>query len=195
MNYLAHLFLARGTPEFRAGALAGDFLRGILPPEAGDGFLLGVRHHRAVDAFTDAHPDVATCRHRMPQFRHFSRVIVDVFFDHFLARTWKSWSPDEDLSGFAARTYGDLLSQIDRMPPEMRLVVHRMAAGDWLTTYGDKESIRRALAGISVRIRRPVDLAKAADILSTPLAETIEGDFRRFFPHVREYSERLKSEY
>lgn len=189
MNYLAHLFLARGSAEFRTGALAGDFVRGILPSGEGDDFVRGIRQHREIDAFTDTHPVVREARHRIPQFRHLSRVIVDVFFDHFLATSWRMWSPDEDLATFATRTYGDLQTQRDRMPAEMRLVAERMIAGDWLTSYADPTSIRRALAGISVRLSRPVDLAIAADVLGTAAGERIREDFTIFFPEAIRFAD------
>lgn len=193
MNYLAHLFVARGSAEFRAGALAGDFVRGVLPPEASDEFTRGIRQHRSVDAFTDSHPQVRKARQRLPQFRHLSRVIVDVFFDHYLASGWSRWSPQESLRDFATRAYGDLLSQLERMPAEMRLIVQRMSTGDWLTSYGEQAAVRRALSGISVRLSRPRDLAIAADVLGTPVGEELRADFELFFPEVLQFVRREKA--
>lgn len=188
MNYLAHLFLAHGDAPFRAGALAGDFVRGILPADAADPFTSGIRHHRAMDSFTDCHPAVRQARHRFPAYRHYSRIIVDVFLDHMLALTWSRWSPREALPQFAARTYDELMSQRESMPFEMRLVVERMSAGDWLSGYARRESVRLALRGISVRIGRGVALETAVDY-PEEVYGGVREDFMSFFPEVIAESE------
>src|SRR5438552_18989766 len=83
MNYLAHLFLAEQTAESLIGNLAGDFVKGALGDRFAPGIAEGIRHHRRVDAFTDAHPQVAAFRRVLiPQHGHYARVISDVFFDH-----------------------------------------------------------------------------------------------------------------
>src|SRR5262249_19698029 len=105
MNYLAHLFLAGDSAESLIGNLAGDFVKGPLadrfPPAIAD----GIRTHRRVDAFTDAHPSVAAFRHVLiPEHGHYARVIADVFFDHFLATRFDDYSR-ESLDAFLTRVF------------------------------------------------------------------------------------------
>lgn len=192
MNYLAHLFLAGSSDEFRAGALAGDFVRGILPSATGDGYVEGIRHHRAIDAYTDSHPVSARSRARIPQYRHYARIIVDVFYDHLLARTWNCWT-DIPLPRFTRSVYGSLLRMKEQMPPEMRIVVERMSEGDWLSGYGEIDSVRRALRGISTRIQRPVRLEESVSGLLEQYA-AFEADFLEFFPGAIHMSERWKND-
>src|SRR6187549_190225 len=89
MNWLAHLLLSPPEPLLRLGNLSGDFVRGIdvtlLRPE----LQLGITQHRRIDAFVDAHPLVRRSRERLDApFRRFAGVLVDVYYDHFLARDW-----------------------------------------------------------------------------------------------------------
>src|SRR2546428_5021455 len=98
VNYLAHLFLAGDSAESLIGNLAGDFVKG--PIRGSDAISEGIRQHRRVDAFTDTHPSVAAFRRVLiPEHGHYARVISDVFFDHFLATRWSTYT-DEDFEAF-----------------------------------------------------------------------------------------------
>ncbi|MEA2329190.1 MAG: acyl carrier protein phosphodiesterase, partial [Thermoanaerobaculia bacterium] len=93
MNYLAHLLLAEQTAESLIGNLAGDFVKGRIGDDVTRGIADGIRHHRRVDAFTDSHPDVAAMRRILvPEHGHYSRVIVDIFIDHFLACSFSDYA-------------------------------------------------------------------------------------------------------
>src|ERR1700737_2271995 len=95
MNYLAHLFLAGDTAESMIGNLAGDFVKGALHDRFPPAIAAGIRMHRQIDAFTDGHPEVAAFRRVLtPEIGHYSRVVSDVFFDHFLACDWSKYSSE-----------------------------------------------------------------------------------------------------
>jgi acyl carrier protein phosphodiesterase len=184
MNYLAHLFLARATPQSLLGNLAGDFVKGALgdrfPPAIAD----GIRQHRRIDAFTDAHPQVAAFRRVLiPEHGHYARVIADVFFDYFLAADFAAWSA-EPLPAFVERVSAILDEQLDAMPPRLRAVWPRMRDQQWLLSYAEVDSIRMALFGISRRLSRQPDLARAAHHLTGPTRKDLERRFRAFFPDV-----------
>src|SRR6476661_8265750 len=108
MNYLAHLFLAAETAESLIGNLAGDFVKGALGDRFPPAIAEGIRHHRRVDAFTDAHPSVAAFRRVLiPEHGHYGRVISDMFFDHFLAVDFSGYA-QESLDAFLARVYATI---------------------------------------------------------------------------------------
>lgn len=180
MNYLAHLFLSPGPPQFMAGALAGDFLHGRLDESLSRELLGGIRLHRAIDAFADAHRSLGESRRRLGAFRHHARIIVDVFYDHLLARQFSRYS-DVSLDDFAAATYETLRDADVSQIPRLSEVIARMREHDWLTGYARLESIQRALFYLSRRLKRHVALERSVEILEERYSE-FESDFLRFFP-------------
>ena len=183
MNYLAHLLLAGPDRGHRIGALLGDFMRGqelgCFSPDIQD----GVRHHRAVDQFTDAHPVFRRSRQRLdPRYRRFGGVIIDVFYDHFLARSWHRWCV-QPLPCFAKDVYSLLERNAEDFPPRMQQAVGFMIADDWLASYAELDKVGRALQGLGKRVKRDNPLAQAINELvrlDTPLA----SDFEAFFPQL-----------
>ncbi len=187
MNYLAHLYLADPTPDSVLGSLMGDFMRGANLVRLPDPVRRGIRRHRAIDAFTDSHPVVARSRGRLsPPFERYAGVMVDVFYDHFLARSWEHYSPNLSLGEFARGIYAALLSRTALMPPRLREVAPRMAAGDWLSAYTQAEAPARALAGISQRLRHTNPLASGAAELEAHYRDLAQ-DFAEFFPRLIEH--------
>lgn len=183
MNYLAHLYLADDTPESLLGNLLGDFLRGVRVQDFPLEVQAGIRRHFQVDAFTDTHPVPLESRRRIaaPQ-RRFGGVLVDIFYDHFLARHWREFS-SEPLEAFSQRAYAALASQETLLPERLRHALPRMREEDWLASYREVEGVRTTLRRLSRRLRREHDLAAGVDELIRSYA-ALEADFRRFFPEL-----------
>jgi len=190
MNYLAHLFLAGPSAESLIGNLAGDFVKGPLRDnEYTSGIREGIRQHRAIDAFTDTHPEVAAFRRVLiPDHGHYSRVISDVFFDHFLATSWSRYT-DESLEDFLRRVYAAIDPHESELPGRLRFVYPRMRDTEWLLSYGDIEGIRMALTNLSYRLSRRPHLETATHHLIDSRAE-LERRFHAFFPDVVAFSRR-----
>src|SRR5699024_8931556 len=103
MNFLAHALLAGDDPDLEVGGILGDFVRGRPDPTLPAGLRRGIALHRAVDAFTDRHPDVAAARRLFdPPWRRYAGIMLDVWFDHCLARDFGRWS-DWPLEVFSVR--------------------------------------------------------------------------------------------
>ncbi|MBI4880349.1 MAG: DUF479 domain-containing protein [Planctomycetes bacterium] len=184
MNYLAHLYLADRSADSVLGSLLGDFMRGADLSRLPEAVLRGIRRHRGVDAFTDSHPVVARSRQRLSgPFQRYAGVMVDVFYDHFLARSWERYSPILSLHDFARGVYAALLSRVALMPPRLREIAPRMAEGDWLAAYADSDAAGRALAGMSRRLRHANPLAKGAAELDAHYADLAQ-DFDEYFPRL-----------
>jgi acyl carrier protein phosphodiesterase len=181
MNYLAHLFLAGPEPEALLGALMGDFVKGVLGERYPAAITRALSLHRRIDTFTDAHPVTAASRSRIsPERRRFAGIMVDLFYDHFLARHWDEHAR-EPLEVFTARVYALLQEHDTLLPDRLRSIAPRMARADWLASYAQVESIHTALDRISLRLRRGNPLVGAGAELEANYA-ALEADFRRFFP-------------
>ncbi len=93
MNYLAHLHLAEDSDESLLGNLLGDFVKGHLGNEYSPEIIKGIKTHRKVDAYTDSNEKFLACKKLLrPDRRRFAGIIVDLSFDHFLAKNWSQYS-------------------------------------------------------------------------------------------------------
>lgn len=186
MNWLAHLFLSEPDPAFRIGNLLPDFARVHtltgLPPQ----FQRGIQCHLKIDRFTDSHPVVRGSMQRFsPPYRRYAGILVDVFYDHFLARDWASHS-STPLPAFASAVYQsfDLLGS--EIPSEAHVRLLQMRADNWLCSYGDLAGISNALQRISTRLRKPFELAGSVSVLKDHY-DAFGRDFDEFFPQLREH--------
>jgi acyl carrier protein phosphodiesterase len=187
MNHLAHLFLAGESAASLIGNLSGDFVKGSLGVRFSPAVREGIMQHRRLDAFTDTHPSVAAFRRVLtPDHGHYSRVIADVFLDHFLACRFEEFA-SEPLETFLSRTFATIDPHASTLPGLLRIVYPRMRDEGWLLSYRETEGIRRALTNISRRFRRPVRLETATRHLTDSRIE-LERRFDQFFPDVIEYA-------
>ncbi|HEY0684091.1 MAG TPA: acyl carrier protein phosphodiesterase [Steroidobacter sp.] len=188
MNWLAHVFLSEPDVEFRLGNLLADIVRGEELRRMSARFQLGVQKHKQIDAFTDAHPLVKRSRSRVgAEFRRFSGVLVDVFYDHLLATNWDRYSPIV-LDAFTAKFYADIEANRIELPASARVTLDRIIRHDLLGSYrrveGVERSLRRISAYLSSRWRREFALEKGvADLLAN--FDGFEADFAEFFPQLQ----------
>ena len=183
MNHLAHALIAVRTETSLVGNLLGDFVKG-RPEDRYEGELLrGIRTHRAVDAFVEDHPVFARSRARIaPERRRFAGVLVDLAYDHVLARDWRRFG-DGTLRQFADRVYAALADAKDDLPQEMHGFVSYMTSTDLLFAYSERDGIARALRGMSSRMRRANPLAEGIQDVDRAGKE-LTRDFDELFPLV-----------
>ncbi|CAD5105966.1 acyl carrier protein phosphodiesterase [Zestomonas carbonaria] len=186
MNYLAHLHLGGSQPAQLLGSLYGDFVKGGLAGRFPGDIEAAIRLHRRIDAFTDQHPLVAEAKARFPrERRRMAGIVLDVFFDHCLARDWERYA-EEPLPAFTARVYR-ALAEADELPGRLALIAPRMAAQDWLGSYRDFAVVERVLGGMGQRLSRPGLLAGTWEDLEE-LYEPLSEDFRRFYPLLQRFT-------
>lgn len=185
MNWLAHLRVApQQDPLLRLGNLAGDFVRGADLAALPAPLRQGIEQHRAIDRFTDAHPVFRRSRERIaPPLRRFGGVLVDVFYDHFLARRWDRFGTGAPLRAFADEVYGDLLAHERHLPPRLRGAAPHLRSQDWLGAYATIDGIAVTLARMSRRLRRENALGDGVRALREGYEE-LAGDFESFFPEL-----------
>lgn len=190
MNWLAHLLLAPEEPRVRIGNLAGDFVRGVDLATLHPALQAGIWMHRAVDRFVDAHPVVARARRRCDgRERRFAGVLVDVFFDHCLARGWAEHG-EGDLAEFAAARYAELVAHRDELPPRLREVLPWLVAEDWLSSYASDAGLAGILARMAARSPRRAVLAGAEAVLFSH-RDAFVADFASLWPELRLFVARL----
>jgi acyl carrier protein phosphodiesterase len=190
MNYLAHALLSGNSDAAITGGLLGDFVKGRLDGRFDTEVTEAIVLHRAVDRFTDAHAIPHASRALIsPARRRFAGVLVDVFYDHFLARHWSRYC-DIALEDFTAHVYAILLPQRDGFPERLRHVLPHMAANDWLASYAELWAVNAALNGIARRFQRfprAIVLVDAVIELETNYRE-FEEHFLAFFPELMRYA-------
>lgn len=186
MNYLAHLHLGGEQPAQLLGSLYGDFVKGWLTGQWPSEVEAAIRLHRQIDAFTDAHPILQASRQRFPLARRrYSGILLDLFFDHCLARHWHDYA-DQSLPQFSARVYQVLLAE-PQLPGHLARIAPRMAEQDWLGSYSEFSTLELVLAGMQRRLRRPEGLNGALAELEV-LYEPLLSDFREFYPQLQQFA-------
>jgi acyl carrier protein phosphodiesterase len=190
LNYLAHLFLAGNTAESMIGNLAGDFVKGPLHDRFPPAIAAGIRMHRSIDAYTDSHPEVAAFRRVLfPELGHYSRVVADVFFDHYLACDWSRYSA-QSLDAFLARAYALIDPHADHLPGRLAFVYPRLRDEQWMLSYESIDGIHTALYYLSRRLSRRPQLEKAVHHL-TDSRQALHERFAAFFPEVQNFAKAI----
>jgi acyl carrier protein phosphodiesterase len=186
MNYLAHAFLSNESPEAIAGALLGDFVKGAAAARYGAAVRDAIHLHRAIDRYTDAHATVHASRALVsPARRRFAGVMVDVFYDHFLARHWARYS-HQPLAEFTAGVYAVLRAWQPQFPERLARMVPRMCGDDWLGAYAEVAAVDAALNGIARRLARYPRAQALHDAVEDLEREypALERQFLDYFPQL-----------
>jgi acyl carrier protein phosphodiesterase len=181
MNYLAHAFLPRQDDDLVLGGLLGDHVRG-LRALLGYPFRIrqGIRLHRFIDRTTDAHPQMMELLPIFPKpFRRFAGIIVDLAFDHELAKNWERYS-DQSLERFDAHLRSLLAMHERLVPPALARFMAYADDRGLFAAYREESEMLHSLAGVGRRMRRSNPLGDVATIwpeVKGACAETFETLF------------------
>ena len=179
MKYLVHLYLAGDQPLRQLGSMMGDFVKGPVPSTYPAGIRLGLTLHRRIDSLSQISRNCRSSRRRIhPRFGHVRAIMVDIFYDHFLARDWHAYHA-EPLEEYAARFYQVLQEQQRWLPPALASIAPRMIERNWLVAYRQKAAVERALKHLASRLSRPTLLGQGLGELELHEAGLRE-DFSRF---------------
>ena len=197
MNYLAHLLLAEKYPESQIGNLLGDFVKGSLEEYQNiysESILKGIRTHRQVDSFTDQHRVYIRSKRRISNNqRHFSGIIIDVCYDHFLANHWDKFC-QETLEDFVDQVY-DILKENQKILPErLQTILPIIVSEDWLCSYKNAEALSLTFKRLSSRFKRENKLDTAQDEFLSNYSE-LESDFLIFFPELVSYVNKNRQDF
>lgn len=190
MNWLAHIFLSKPNIESRLGNLLGDLVKGKDLEGLDQNLRKGVSRHYVIDKFTDNHTIVKSSKKRINRdYSKFSGILVDIFYDHLLAKNWSSYSTIS-LPDFAIEIYTSLQNYTGDIPPSARLTIEQMIDGDWLNSYqslsGVKNALRRIDDRIQIRMGNKIKLISAIPILEREYMN-FDRDFQHFFPELQQH--------
>lgn len=185
MNFLAHLFLSGDDEEVMVGNLLEDFVVGRIehPRNAhyNENIKNGILLHRLIDSFTDTNPLVSDCKSVLyGKYHKYAAVVIDIFFDHFLAIHWEKYS-SEPFDDFRKRVHASFQKHWDVMPDRMKPMIESMIKHDWLKNYSEFWGMERALTGISRRTVYVSNMENAVEDLKLHY-DLFDEKFSVFFP-------------
>jgi len=183
LNFLAHIYLSGDNEERMIGNFIADFVKGKKMFDYPHGIQKGIALHRKIDYFTDHHE--VTARSKEPlrkKYRHYSGVIVDLYYDHFLAKNFRDYS-QIDLGEYTHNTYEILSRNMAGLPVEVQQFLPYMIERNWLLNYAHLQGLSRTLTGLSKRVNFENRMDEAIQDLEAGYP-AFEADFREFFPEL-----------
>ena len=180
MNFLAHIYLSGDNDLIKIGNFMADGIRGKdylkFPEEVKKGILL----HRQIDTFTDSHPIYRKSKHRLhKKYGHYSGVIMDILYDHFLAKNWNMYS-DEKLENYTANFYQSLEKNYDLLSEKTKNLMPYMIERNWLMSYATIAGIEMILFQMDYRTKHRANMQEAVAELQEFYVE-FEQEFTAFF--------------
>jgi len=185
MNFLAHIYLSGNDPDVLLGNFMADNIKGRDLSRFSDGVRRGIQLHRNIDHFTDTHAISGEGRKILRgSMGKYSGVVLDVFYDHFLAVSWNTHHK-VPLELFIQNSYAFIEGRKDEMPEKTIYLFQHMKQHDWLGSYAAIDGIARALTGLSRRVSHGEQMAYSRDVLIDNYDE-LSNNFDMFFPHLVE---------
>jgi acyl carrier protein phosphodiesterase len=180
------MYLSGNDPDLLAGNFMGDFVKGplddVYPPRIRQGLQL----HRQIDSFAQKDEHFQRSRLRLsPDFGLYRGVLVDLFYDHFLAKEWDSWS-DTPFPEYLAWARRIIRQRLAIMPQTLRDFVP-VIFDELLPSYKSTAGTAAALARMSRRVRRPNPLAEGGRELTRHYVE-LRSDFAEFTIAVQRFA-------
>ncbi len=187
MNFLAHIYLSGDNTGVTIGNFMADSIKGKDYKKFPKDIQIGILLHREIDTFTDAHKTVRKSTKRLHEkYSHYSGVIVDILYDHFLAKNWSNYS-NVPLDAYVENFYDDLEQNFDILELRIQKLMPYMIADNWLLSYASIDGIQRVLEGMNRRTKNRSQMNLAVNELEEFYSE-FENEFTVFFEELIEFS-------
>lgn len=187
MNYLAHIYLSGDNELVTIGNFMADGIKGKDYQKYPKDIQIGILLHREIDTFTDAHLTVRKSTKRLhKKYSHYSGVIVDILYDHFLAKNWKKYS-DVALEIYCDNFYDSLEEHFEILPSRIQHMMPYMISGNWLVSYASIEGIQNVLEGMNRRTKNRSKMNLAIKELED-FYDEFESEFTLFFDELINFS-------
>ena len=193
MNFLAHLYLSKNNPNIMIGNFIADHIKGNNYEGFSKEIQQGIFLHRAIDTYTDAHALVRKSKRRLHQrYGHYGGVIIDIFYDYFLAKNWAKYSeiPFDIFTDAVNKMFSEVS---DDLPIKSQEFIKYMIAYNLLFNYQFEDGIEKVLNGMNQRTKGKSKMNLAIEDLKE-LNKEFEEDFMLFFEDLRNFSDQKLKE-
>lgn len=193
MNFLAHIFLSDDDDLVRIGNFMADTIKGKQYLNMHLSIQKGVLIHREIDSFTDNHPIFRQSKHRLHKdFGHYSGVLVDLYYDHFLAKNFEKYH-EESLQKFVQKFYLSLKTYFELLTERTQNLVHYMISQDWLGSYATLDGMEKIMIQMDYRTQNQSNMRYGIKNLKSDY-HLFETEFFIFFEDIEIHIQRFKSE-
>jgi acyl carrier protein phosphodiesterase len=195
MNFLAHLYLSQNDTNIMIGNFIADHIRGNNYEGFSKEIQQGIFLHREIDTFTDAHEIVRKSKRRLhARYRHYDGVIIDIFYDYFLAKNWANYSaiPLDIYTNSINKLFED---RSPELPLKSQQFIKYMIEYNILYNYQFKAGIEKVLNGMNQRTKGKSQMNLAIedlDILETELQEDFTLFFKDLIAHTNQKLEEIR---
>lgn len=184
MNFLAHIYLSGDNDELKIGNFIGDFVKSSDLDSYSFTIQRGIQMHWAIDAYTDQHLIVQKSKDRLREkYRHYAAVIVDIYYDHFLALNWSEYHP-LPFRQYVNQQYDMLFKNMGKLPNRAAQMLPFMMEYDWLYNYQYFEGIERVMQGMANRSSFNSQMEQSVVELKKHHKD-FENEFKEFFIELR----------
>ena len=193
MNFLAHIFLSGDDEMIKIGNFMADNIHGRKPEEFPPLIKKGIYLHRAIDTYTDSHPVFRQSTKRLhPVYHHYAGVIVDIFYDHFLAKNWSRYH-EQPLEAYVADFYRSLQDNYETLSEGTKRITPYMIEHNWLLSYATTSGIGRILTQMDNRTKNKSGMKQSINELNEFYSE-FEDEFTLFFESLRAFAKNKLTE-
>jgi acyl carrier protein phosphodiesterase len=183
MNFLAHIYLSGNNDLVKIGNFVGDWIKGNDYKKYPEDIQKWILMHRYIDSFTDNHPTIKKSKSRLNEKYHkYSGIIIDIFYDHFLANNWKNYS-NILLNDFISDLHKSLLIHMHHFSIEIQEFIPRFMKYKWIESYPTLIGIEKVLQGMSKHTSLPDRTVEAIDILKSHY-DSFQNEFYDYFPQL-----------
>lgn len=186
MNYLAHIYLSNENDLVKLGNFMADSIKGNQYKTYDKEIQIGVLLHRNIDFFTDNHPIYRKSKHRLHgDFGHYSGVIMDIFYDHFLAKNWNTYH-STPLENYIQNFYNLLKNNYNILTPNFQNSYPYMLKYNWILQYESIAGLELILKQMDIKTNQKVNMPKSISNLLKDYV-VFENEFTLFFKEIIEF--------
>ena len=194
MNFLAHLYLSNNHTDLMIGNFIADAIKGNKFQHYNQEIKTGIQMHRAIDTFTDEHPIFRQSKNRLdPKYRLYKGVIIDIIYDHFLAKNWNDYS-NIPLKNYSDFIYKLLKKNYNILPEKTQYLLPYMTKQNWLYNYRTQHGIASILHDMNIRTMGRSQMNLAIEDLKENYTD-FEQDFKLFFEELIKFSQQKINSY